>query len=141
MRKLLVAMLWCSPLAAFGQTGLQTVTCHFTTECVDTEACGDSAYEMTVRYVPDLNTFVPANPKEVPPDPFTVEVSDDAGTFKAAPLTNGGFGAPLDGFVSFNGEATQRLFTLSGAKSRYSVHMRDADTAIYYEGTCEEAAS
>jgi hypothetical protein len=127
------------PGLALAETGLQEITCRFTTECIGTDGCQDTDYQMTIRYVPDPNTYVPADPETAPPDIFTVEVSDVTGDFKAAPITDGSFGARLFGFTAFNAERTQRLLTMSGGTGRYSVHMVDEGLALYYEGTCEEA--
>ncbi|MFO6463711.1 hypothetical protein ACK8OR_04900 [Jannaschia sp. KMU-145] len=120
--------------------GLQRIACAFTVECLDTDACTETEYEMAMTYMPDPSgkTFVEANPTMTPPDPFTVEVSDVSGDFLAAPITDGAFGAPMEGFVAFNTEGTQRLLTITEGLGRYSVHMRDEGLALYYEGPCEE---
>ncbi|GAA3875829.1 hypothetical protein [Celeribacter arenosi] len=108
---------------------LQQLSCTFTTECIDTEACEATDYAMSVDYR--------ATPEAAEMDPFTVFVSDLSGDFKAAPITDGTPGAPLTGFVAFNGDATQRLMTIADGRARYSIHMRQEDMALYYEGSCE----
>ncbi|MEZ5686495.1 MAG: hypothetical protein R3D78_11660 [Paracoccaceae bacterium] len=134
-----LALATALPGPAPAEPGLQEITCRFLLECLGTEGCQATDYQMQIRYVPDPNAYVPADPTTTPPDIFTVEVSDVSGTFKAAPITDGSFGARLFGFTAFNGEHTQRLLTISGGVGRYSVHQINDRLALYYEGTCEEA--
>ncbi|WP_299686552.1 hypothetical protein [uncultured Tateyamaria sp.] len=142
LRHILFLIVALSPFPAAAD-GLQRIACSFTVECVDTEPCGETDYEISAVYMPDPSgkRFRAANPTETPPDAFTVEVSDVAGDFKAAPITAGGFGHPMTGFVAFNAQATQRLLTIAEGKGRYSIHMRAQGMSLYYEGTCVEVTN
>lgn len=136
----LIAALAPAPALA---EGVQRIACKFTSECVDTRACTQVDHRMTMvyRHGTSGGGFLAADPTRLPRDPFTVEVSDPDGGFRAAAVMDGDFGGPMTGFIGFAADRTQRLLTITGGIGRYSVHMRDAGRAIYREGTCSEVGA
>ncbi len=128
--------LQANPAAA----GLQRITCVFDVGCRDTAPCTqtDHAIEVTYRTDPTGPEFIAATPTDLPPSPFTVEVTDASGGFRAAPITAGGWPGQLVGFMGFAEDGTRSLFTVAKGIGRYSIHMIDTGAATYFEGSCTE---
>ena len=139
IRRTAALILALAPAPALAE-GVQRIVCTFTVECVDTLPCTQADHRMTMvyRYGTSAGSFLAADPTQLPPSPFTVEVSDPTGAFRAAAVMDGDFDGPMSGFIGFAADRTQRLLTITGGTGRYSVHLRDAGRAIYREGTCTE---
>lgn len=120
--------------------GLQRIYCAFDFECRDTAPCTETGHAIEVTYRTALAgpEFIAASPTDLPPSPFTVEVTDATGGFRAAPITVGGWPGQLVGFMAFTEDRTRSLFTVAKGVGRYSIHMIDTGAATYFEGSCTE---
>ncbi|MFD0981278.1 hypothetical protein [Tropicimonas aquimaris] len=99
-----------------GPSLAQTLQCQFTSECFDTEACAESAYEMTVRLEGDIARLSAVD-------------GDFDGT--AAALGDGN----LIRFASGFGPA---MLTIHGDAARFSTHGAADAMMVNYSGTCRE---
>ncbi|PTV96919.1 hypothetical protein C8J27_10127 [Rhodobacter aestuarii] len=140
MKQLLAALPLLLPLQAQAAPQVQELSCAFTQECIDLQACHDTGAVIQLIYNPGTDTaMIPADPTMVPPDPFTVAVQEETDSFNAVPLTGGKLRGPMQGFIAFNNDAVQRLLTIApDGTARYSVHKPLEAIAFYYQGTCEE---
>ncbi|MBZ4022451.1 hypothetical protein CKO11_08270 [Rhodobacter sp. TJ_12] len=139
MKQLLATLPFLLPLPAQAAPQVQEFLCAFAQECTDLAPCQATSYGLSMIYNPGPDATFPANPTLVPPDPFTVAVSDDTGSFNAVPLTGGTLYGPFQGFIAFRKDPWQRLLTIApDGTARYSLHQPEAGMAVYYQGTCEE---
>ena len=121
--------------AAHAQSEARVFKCAFDTECVGTEGCGSSEYELRFTHFP--------------PTPFAtqgmverqrIEVEDVNDTVQAMPT--GSLDGTVRGFVSVRANGDQTMLTLAeDGTARYSVHFPGSDIAIYYKGRCEPAVA
>ena len=131
-----------APIAA--QAKLTAVSCHFTTECLDADACVETDYSLSFPHDPapkkwqlmDL-TRKPSNKFDLRPGEFMIQVSDNSETFNAIPI----WAHTHFGFSSFADDTTQRLLSVKDGVGRYTLHMLEEGISFSYLGTCAEAIS
>ncbi|MEL6608985.1 MAG: hypothetical protein AAFO93_08745 [Pseudomonadota bacterium] len=109
IRSLLTAGLLFGALPA-----LASETCTFTTECFESEACAETAFEMSI----EGDTLI-----------------TDAETI---PVTSGG-SATKGVFVGYTASAFHVLTREIDGEARYSTHIFDGMMMVNYLGTCEGA--
>ena len=116
--------------ATAAQAETRSYECIFATECVGTEGCAESGYQLSFT----------APVHEALDDPFTmpgeVEVSDLARTFDA--LAFASHDPSVLQWTATDEDGGHHLFTLQDETARYSVHLTNPGLALYYEGTCME---
>ncbi|MCO4848533.1 MAG: hypothetical protein KC448_11240 [Yoonia sp.] len=132
------------PMSA--QAEMTTVACSFTTECMDSEPCQATSYDLSFPrdnapqlFALDapLSASNPQNVWDLAPGQFYTEVTDISGTFKAVPI----WATTYFGFNSFSDDATQRLLSVKDGLAYYSIHMLEEEISMSYRGVCTETVS
>lgn len=124
--------------AAFADADRLQFQCVFSTECVDAEPCEITDYSLTFDFPTAL--ILEAEGLLPPTDDTRLaQIETQVDTFEAqAWAAQGGL---VIGWTELSDEGHLKHLSLSDGTARYSVQLPAWETAIYYEGTCEETPS
>ena len=114
--RFLIALL-LSPSMAFA--GDEFASCHFTTECFESEACSDTDFRFVVNHDDDLAFVILTDAEDIDGLVFDNRGQDAASTL-----------------IGMTDTAYHMLTINPDGAARYSVHM-EGPMAIFYSGQCE----